>query len=500
MPYLLGLDIGTTNTKAVVYDLGGRMRAAALAPTPLTECGLGQAIRDPEALYRTAAGVIRQAAAQIEDPAEVLAISFSSMAEAGVPLDARGAPVYPIIAWYDTRTLPYQEWWQTHLGEEQVYAITGLQPRHIFSINKLMWLRDHEPEAYGRLALWLSVADYIAFRLSGVAAMGYSQACRTMAFDLRTLGWSAEILQAAGIPAHIFPPAVPAGRALGPLSQQAAADCGLSPRTLVVTGGHDHVCAAVAADVTRPGAILDSIGTTEAALAVLEHPRLEPEVEALGVSCGVHAVPGRYYLIGGLLGVGPLITWLLETIAPPSAEGYQALTALAEASPRGARDLYLLPFLAGAGAPHLDPQVTGAYLGLRLHHTRADLARAAFEGLSYELRTLLDSLEAVTGAPEALLRAVGGGARNAFWLQLRADVTGYTVEVPQGTERGALGAALLAGLGAGLYADVATAAAAAYRAEQIYRPDAAAHADYAARYRETYRRLYPAGRLVPAGA
>ncbi len=500
MPYLLGLDIGTTNTKAVLYDLDGQLRAVASAPTPITEEGPGHATRDPEALYQAAVGVIRQAAAQVQDPTEVLALSISSMGEAGVPLDARGQAVYPIIVWYDRRTLPYRAWWQAHLDDDRLYAICGLQPGHIFSLNKIMWLRDHEPASYARLALWLSVSDYLAYRLSGVAAMSYPQACRTMAFDLHTLDWSAEVLATAGIPVAIFPRAVPSGQALGTLTPQAAEACGLTRRTMVAAGGHDHICAAVAAAVTGPGALLDSIGTTEAALTVLERPRTEPRIRALGLSCGVHAAAGRYYLIGGILGVGPLLAWLVQTVLqqPPGDEGYRALFEAAAASPRGAQGLYLLPFLAGAGSPQPDPRATGAYLGLCLHHTRPDLVRAACEGVCYELRHLLESLQAVTPTAEAAIRAVGGGARNPFWLQMRADATGHPVEVPQGTERGALGAALLAGLGAGLYDSLEAAAERAYHVERLYQPDPEARQEYAARYEGTYARLREAALLVPA--
>ncbi len=491
MAYLLGVDVGTASTRAVLYDLEGRARAAAAAPTPLDERGHGQATRDPEALYQTVIGVIRQAAAQAADPAQVLGLSISSMGEAGVPLDEQDRAVYPIIEWHDTRTLGYLSWWQAHLGEERLFALTGLQPEHIYSLNKIMWLRDHEGPAYQRLRRWLSVSDYVAYRLSGVAAMSYPQACRTMAFDLQALNWSAEILDAAGIAAGIFPPAIPSGQPLGPLRGEAAAACGLSPRTLVAAGGHDHICAAVAAGVVAPAAVLDSLGAVEALLAVLRRPQVDRVVWKLGLSCGAHAAPGRYYLLGGVLGVGPLLTWLVQNLLglAPTEEGYRALFEMAKAQPRGAHGLYLVPHLAGAGSPRLAPLAGGAYVGLRPQHTRADMVRAAFEGLSYELRRLLESMEAVSAGHDSVLRAVGGGARSAFWLQLHADVTGHTVEVPQGAERGALGAALLAGLGAGIYADIEAAATRTYRVARSYQPDADAHHDYTLRYEHSYRRL-----------
>ena len=500
MDYLLGIDVGTTNTKAVLYDLEGQMRAVASAPTPVTEEGAGRATHDPEALYETTVAVIRRAVAQVEDSSLVRGLAISSMAESGVPLDAQGRVLYPVIVWHDTRTIPYEAWWQERISDERLFAITGAQPGHIFSLNKILWLRDHEPEAYRRLSRWLSVSDYLAYRLAGVPAMSYPQACRTLAFDLHTADWSPDLLDIAGVPAGLFPPALPSGQALGPLRPEAAAACGLSPRTLVSVGGHDHICASVASGVIAPGAMLVSSGTVEAVLAVLDQPRTGPEVHALGISCGMHAMPGRYYLIGGILGVGPLLNWVVQVLLqqPLNDEGYRALTEAAQASPRGAQGLYLLPFFSGAGAPRRAPRATGAYLGLRLHHTREDMVRAVLEGLCYELRHMLESFYPLMPARETLLRVVGGGARNALWLQMRADVTGRTVETPQGAERAALGAALLAGLGAGLYDSLEAAAMSAYRAEQTYRPDPEAHRDYSARYEGVYRGLYPAGQIVLA--
>ena len=499
MPHLLGIDVGTTNTKAVLCDVEGRLVGQAAAPTPSTPGVPGQATSDPESVFATVLQVLRDTVAQCPT-AEVVGIGVSSMAEAGVPLDSHDAPVYPIIAWYDNRTLPYRAWWAERLDDDALYAVTGLQPGHIYSLNKILWLRDHEPAAYARLARWLSVSDYVAYRLSGEQAMSYSQASRTLAFDVRSLRWSVPLLHLAAVAQGIFPTAVPSGQTLGPLRPEVARACGLKPGAIVAAGGHDHLCAALACGATKPGVVLDSIGTTEAVLSALAEPRTGPDVRRLGLHCGVHVVPRAYYIIGGLLGIGPMQRWLVDAFLgmEPGDEAYVRLAELAATSPAGAQGLLFLPFLAGGGAPQIDPSASGGWLGLRLHHTRADLVRAALEGAAMELHRLLDCFAAVADAEGlvAALRAVGGGSRSSLGLQLRADVTGRMVETPAESERAAMGGALLGGLGAGVYTSAEEAAARAYRTDRTYQPHPERRQLYAERYRQ-YLNALLARHLTP---
>jgi xylulokinase len=293
---------------------------------------------------------------------------------------------------------------------------------------------------------------------------------------------------AADVSPAVFPEPLPAGYALGTITAGAAAQTGLPPHAQVATGGHDHVCAALAAGAFRPDIVLDSTGTTEALLATVEHPHLDERTRRLELCCGCHVAAGRFYLLGGVLGVGPLVDRLAAVIAPglPIAEAREHLTAQAQASQPGARGLWLLPFLAGAGSPERDPAATAAIMGLREHHTLADVARAAFEGLCYEMRALLEAMVAGANIPAPTLRTVGGGAANEFWLQLKANVTGRVVERAIAREGGALGAALLAGIGAGLFADAEAAYACVATPPARYEPDMGAHAEYGRRYRSGY--------------
>jgi xylulokinase len=455
---LLGLDLGTTNSKAVAYDTRGQPLATASRSTPTRDLGARRAELDAPTLWQEAAAVLRKVTTRLPAGARVAGVCVASMGEAGVPLDAAGEPLYPIIAWYDERTLPQAAWWAQALGEARIYRLTGVPLGHIFTLNKLLWLREHEPQVFARLAKWLCVSDYLAYRLTGEMAMGTSLASRTMALDLERRVWSEEMLRCAGLAATLFPPLQAEGALVGRVTATAAGATGLAEGTPVYVGGHDHVCGALAMGVYRPGTVLDSTGTTEAQLTPVDGVADYLAKGDLSFCLGCHVARGRYYVLGSILGAGSMVMWLARQLWPQeyardAAEALSALTQAATQTPLGARGLYMLPHLAGAGSPQRDASARGVMVGWSVAHTRADLARAAFEGLAYELRLLWEALAAFTGHPLARIIAAGGGARNTAWMQIKADVTGQTLLVPAHTEAVTLGAAILAGLGAGIYAD-----------------------------------------------
>ena len=458
MDVLLGLDLGTTNIKGVAYSTAGMPLVVASRSTPTIEQGLRRACHDPQTLWGQMAAVIREVVSGLPVQTRPVGLAIASIGEAGVPLDAHGDVLYPLIAWYDERTAPQAAWWAQHMGEVEIYRHTGLPLGHTFTLNKLLWLREEEPEVYARLSRWLCVSDYMAYRLTGEQLIGYSLASRTMAFDLRERRWSEEMLSCAGIAPAIWPPVCPEGTLVGYVTPDAAHQTGLAQGTPVYVGGHDHVCGALAMGVFVPGIVLDSTGTTEAELTTLDSIYEYIDAGDLSFCLGCHVARGRYYTIGSILGAGSMVSWLAELLWNPEHlaggdEALQALTLAASMSPPGARGLYLLPHLAGAGSPDRDSTARGVFVGLSLAHTRADMARAAMEGLSYELRLLWAALEQFTHQPIRRVISVGGGARNALWSQIKADITGRALAVPEHTEAATLGAALLAGLGAGVYRD-----------------------------------------------
>jgi xylulokinase len=483
-PLLLGIDVGTTNCKALVFDTAGRPLAAALAPTPTLSPRPGWAEYDPEAIWSTVATVVRQALGQI-DAARVRGVAVASMGEAGLLLDGAGRPLTPVLAWYDSRSDPYYRWWLDHIGADSFLPVAGNRPNPIFSVFKLMWLRDHAPTAYAAAARWLHMADYVAFRLCGAQATDYSLATRTMLLDLPRLRWSEPIIAAAGLRGDLLPEAVPAGTRVGAVHAAAAAATGLPLGIAVGVGGHDHICGALAAGACAEGIGLDSMGTAEPAFLPLDRLRLD--TAAGRCSFGAHVVPGKYYAAKGLRVSGAATAWagqLLAFTGDPAGAAYERMLAAAAQAPPGSRGAMFLPRLAAIDR--------GAFVGLTADIGPAELGRAVYEGLAYEWRGNLETIEAAVGIRAWAIRLIGGGARAAVWVQIKADVLGRPLHVLGQSESVARGAALLGGIAAGVYRDAPAAALAVRHHEQEVTPDPARAAFYDRRYREVYVRLAPA--------
>ncbi|MGE5623417.1 MAG: FGGY-family carbohydrate kinase [Methanocella sp.] len=483
--YLIGIDVGTTHWKVVAYDRRGEAAAAFRCPGLVRETPDGGAVHDPEELWQAVAGGIREVVAALPARSGVTGVAVASVGEAGVLLDRADRPVGSSLVWYDPRTEPQARAWRERFPDRELYAVTGFAPQHIASVNKLVWLRENEPFAFARAAHWLCLADYVAFRLSGEKVMDYSLASRTGLFDLHRREWSGRLLAGAELDLALFPPLAPSGTAIGGVTRVAAALTGLAEGTPVCTGGHDHICGALAAGVAAPGAVLDSTGTAEAVLTVLDAPVTAPELCQAGLSLGCHVARGRYYLLGTIATAGAVVEWLKDLLG----EDYAGLTARAAAAPPGSDGLLFLPHLRGTVLP-VDPLSRGAFVGLTAAHTKSHLARAALEGVCHELRALLTLLAQFSGTEAEPVTAVGGAVKNPFWLRLKADVTGREFLVPEVEEATALGAALLAGLGTGVWTTEREAAQAlARRATRLY-PEAETAAAYALAHR-VYLKLYP---------
>ena len=490
---LLGLDLGTTNCKALAFSPDGEAIAGASVPTPVHSQSRDSSSSeyDADALWNVSAQLIRQIVDRLRPDQHIAGLAVASMGESGVLLDSAGRPLFPVLTWHDRRTLHWKEWWAKRLSATDLYRITGLPPDHIYSANKILWYREEYPDAFARAQTWLCLADWVTFRLTGEYTTSFSMASRTMLFDVSARAWSQDLIHLADLPASLMPPALPSGQLVGGVTASAARATGLPEGTPVVAGGHDHVCAALAAGVVGTGTVLDSAGTAEAILFPLEAPILDGAAAAAGVCCGCHTVRDRYYMVGGVMS-GAVTGWLGRLLAgDAAAEALARLMDEAMSAPPLADGVWFLPYLGGSGPPDRDPDAWGAWLGLRLSHNRADLMRAAMEGLGFAVRHLLEGLRQVTGAPATELRAVGGGSRNPWWQSLKADVLGLPVQVPVVADVTAQGAALLAGIGVGIYSDAAEASARAYHPARHYVPDPDRHAAYDAAYHDVFLKLYP---------
>jgi len=497
---LLGLDVGTTNVKAVAYDFRGTTIATSSARLVYHRPRAGWAVYRPDDIWDVTAATLRQLSTALAGRYQPVAVAISSMAETAVPIDARGNAVYDAIAWFDTRTRETVKWWRERVGDEFIFARTGLPLQPIFGIHKLMWFKQHEQELFRRMCRWLNVADYVAYRLCGEQATDLSLASRMSALDLSSLSWSEEILAIAGIDRALLAPLVPSGVRLGTVKPDAAEQTGLSLQTAVVTGGHDHPCAALGAGVVRPGLLLDSMGTAEALLLVVEKPVLSEEVGRAGFQQGAHVVQGRYYCNGGLYTCGASIEWIRGILFSENDSGsdgaYTEIERLARGAPPGAGGVHFLPHLRFASPPHNDDRGRGAFIGMTVDTTRGDLARAVYEGLAHDARHSLAAMERMLATHAGEVRAVGGMTRNRLFMEIKAAMAERPYAIMNVDEAGCLGAAILAGLGAEVYSSVDDALSRMGLAKHEVSPDPRWEEAYAARFKKVYVKIYPALRQI----
>jgi xylulokinase len=490
-PLLVGIDVGTTNIKAVIFDPAGQPVAEASVSTPTYYPQPTWAYYRPEELWQRTAEALRQATSQLDDAQRIVSVAVASMGEAAVPLDAHGQPTYNAIAWFDRRTQPQVEWLDRTIGKDRLFDISGLSLQPIFGMCKLLWLKENQPDSFARTVHWLNMADYMAYRLCGVLATDYSLASRTLALDLRHLRWAVDLLQEVGLSPELFAPLCVSGTRLGPVTPAASAVTGLPTTTQVAVGGHDHVCGALAVGVTEPGAMLNSLGTAEAIFIPLRQPVTDPAMGRQGYTQGAHVVAEHYYVLGGLYTSGANVEWLREILG--NDVDYATLTAEAEQAPPGSLGVYFLPHLRLANPPYDDPKGRGAFIGLSTDVKRGALFRAVLESLAYESR---NSLEPLLTYPEVeqlqKIYAIGGSTRNQLLMRIKAAVLNQPITVAMVAEATSLGAAILGGLGVGVYPDVPSALTQLRHDQTLVEPVADEAALYETYFRQVYQQLYVA--------
>lgn len=494
MAVLIGIDVGTTHLKAGAFTPAGELLAMATRPTPAASTPEGGAEYDPEAIWSGVAACLAEVRRVVQGP--VAAVGIASMAEAGVLVDGGGSAAYPAIAWFDPRTRPQAERLGKQVGREVLFRRTGLFLMPKFGLLKLLWIKEHAPGAYARGAAWLSMAEWIAFKLTGRLASCPTLASRTLAFDLTAGAWIDDLLAEVGVRRALFCEIVPEGAPLGGVTEAAAGLTGLPAGAPVALAGHDHPCAALAAGVTGPGQMLDSTGTAEAVIGAMAGPLLTPAVLASEISQGPLPVPGLYALQAGAPASGGSVEWLRQELL--GGAGYADLIRLAEEAGEGPTGLLYLPHLAGGGPPRVNPASRGALVGLSYGTTRSQVVKAVLEGTAYELRQMVTAVEDLTGTPFTRVVVTGGHARNPVWLQIKADVLARPLVVLEASEATLLGAALLGGVGGGVYGGPVEAAAAVRRQSRVVSPRAEVAGAYAAVYRR-YAGLAEALRPVYEG-
>jgi xylulokinase len=491
---LIGLDLGTTGCKAIVFSNQGRILSQSAREYSIMTPYPRWAEQDAERVWQLAWDTLRQvvSAARGDPP---VALALSCQGEAIIPVDRQGRPLRPAILGMDTRTGAENEWLAERFGPENLFQRTGMPLHTINTLPKLLWLQRNEPEIWKTASQFLLYEDFFVRRLTGQPAISHCLASRTQMYDLAAGDWAEDILAECDIePERLASLAPLAGGPVGRLRPDLAGELGLSGEVLLVSGGHDQACAALGTGVVRHGLAMVSTGTAEVVEVAMNTPALDERLRQGNISVYRHVVPDLYLAMTLNHSGGLLLRWFRDTLSERQMEqasktGQDAYGLILEDAPSGPTDLMVLPHFAGSGTPWLDTSSRGAILGLSFATTRSSLAKAILEGLTFELKVNLDLLRDA-GVIIKELHAVGGGARSGLWLQLKADICQIPLRVPQVTEAACLGAALLAGVAAGAYPDVPTAVARTVHFQERIEPHTDSAAVYTERY-QLYQQLYP---------
>lgn len=495
MNYLLGLDVSTTATKAVLVDTRGCIAASAVTEYTFQSPQPQWAEQDPALYWNGAVESIRLVLNKGNIKAkDIAAVGLTGQMHGLTLLDEKGEVVRPCILWNDQRTSEQCAEIERTIGANRLLELTGNPALTGFTAPKILWVRQHEAEAYRRIAKILLPKDYVRYRLTGECFSDVSDASGTLLLNVRERRWCDELLQAMNIPSQWLPEVTESTDISANISLEAARVTGLVAGTPVVGGASDQAAQAIGSGIVREGLVSANLGTSGVVFAACNEYRPEP-AGRLHTFC--HAVPGMWHWMGVMLSAGGSLRWFRDVLGQlevaianqAGRDAYELLTEAAAQVPPGCEGLFFLPYLTGERTPHCDPNARGAFIGLTVRHSKAHLIRATLEGVAYGL---LDSFELMRslGLVVEQVYISGGGARSTLWRQILADVFNAEIIMLNVTEGAAYGAALLAGVGVGVYVSVQAACQALLYPTNRTQPGAAAEM-YAASY-PLYRNLYPA--------
>jgi len=481
--YLIGIDIGTSGTKSVLFDTLGSVIASATAEYPLSQPHNGWAEQNPEDWWEAVQATLSIITQKATD-GKIVGVGLSGQMHSLVLLDQNNEVIRPAILWCDQRTAEECREIEARIGRERLIEITANPALTGFTASKLLWVQKNEPENFARCAHILLAKDYIRFKLTGEYATEVSDASGMQLLDVPKRQWSEEICNALQIPMHLLAKVYESPDVTGYITKDAAEKTGLPTGIPVAGGGGDNAASAIGTGVCAEGDAFTTIGTSGVVFAPTNAPIVDPEGR---VHTFCAAVPGTWHVMGVTQAAGLSLNWFRNQLA--SELSYGEIDSLCEKLPIGAEKLLYLPYLMGERTPILDPNARGVFLGLSAMHTKAHMARAVIEGVSYSLR---DCLEILSEMRISLLRMTlcGGGAKSPLWRQMLSDVYGISVTILESNEGAALGAAILGGCAAGIYASVEKGCKICIRGGKQIKPNTDAHAEYD-RFYGTYRTIYP---------
>ncbi len=487
MSLVLGIDVSTTATKAILIDSHGRVRATASAEYPYATPRPLWSEQDPSLWWDAARSTIQRALADAGagDAGGVQAVGLTGQMHGSVLLDEADRVVRPAILWNDQRTGPECDEIRHRVGREKLIATTGNDALTGFTAPKLLWVKNHEPDKWSRVRHVLLPKDFVRLRLTGGHAIDVAGGSGTILFDLAARTWSPDVLAALDIDPELLPPTFEGPEVTGHISTEAAQLTGLTEGTPVMAGGGDQSANAVGVGAVSPGVVALSLGTSGVVFATTERPSIETEGR---VHSFCHAVPGRWHMMGVMLSASGSLRWLRDALAP-GASFDELVEGAAQVAP-GCEGLLFLPYLTGERTPHPDPLARGAFVGLTVRHDLRHLTRAVLEGVAFGLRDGLDLMIGAGLTAPVEIRASGGGTRSSLWRQILADVLRAEIVTVPAQEGAAYGAALLAATGAGWFPSVEDAAAAVVETVPAARPSD--RVELYAGAHERYDGLYPA--------
>lgn len=495
---IAGLDIGTTGCKCTVFDSEGRYLNKAYRDYPIRR-SMGVHEVDVSNIMESVYEVLTEMAKCYPD---IAGIGVTSFGETFVCVDESGIPLHAAMLYTDPRGGKECQRLKDILGEKEIAYTTGLRPHEMYSISKIMWIKNHCPKIYQAASKILLMADYVVYHLTGKAQIDFSLAARTMAFDIRRLTWSKEIFEAAGVDVSLMSKPVPSGTTAGCLISKAAERTGLGENTQIISVGHDQVAAAAGAGAFDEKIAVDGAGTVECLTPVYnEIPDIDVMYQGY-YSVVPYVIPGKYVAYAFSYTGGALMQWCVETLEKKETElakgqGVSVNEYLENEYIKTRGDipsgLLVLPHFAGAATPYMDTGSKGAILGLTMDTTSADIYRACMEGIAFEMRLNMDKLNG-SGLEFEKLHATGGGAHSAVWMQMKADILNTPITALETVDAGTVGCAMLTGAAIGVFEDLEAAAACMVKETVTYYPREHMHQEYMciyAKYKKVYQAVRP---------
>lgn len=455
--YIASVDIGSTSIKAFIFELNGKIAASAKRPIKLCKDAEGIYYND-EDIWQGVTQALSDSVSQVQAN-EISALAVTGFGNDGILVDKQGRGLYPFISWQCNRTILDYEQFISQFSREQIYMNTGVQPRHVDSLYKFLWLKRKKPEILEAAYKWLMIEDYVNYRLCGEMVSDYTVSFTTSLYDPQTARWSERMIKASGLNGELFVPVLPSGTIIGRITSQAAEETGLMTGLPLVLGGWDIACSSLAVGAYKDNTIMDVMGTWETvSFSSLDYIRNQKMFE-IGFNACHHVATGRYsypmYFVSSAM-----IEWFMDACYKSqsehgltSSELYEQFICDALSAGIGAGGTLFMPDHYGSVLPISDSRSRGAFIGLTNNTRKSHLARAVLEGLSYLFKDIVDACEQIRKIPIDKLIICGGGARNRAWRQIKADISGKHMVMPAVDETTALGAAIKAGVGIGMYKD-----------------------------------------------